>query len=211
MTTVVAAVIERAGPRPHRATQKQRRITRSNGNSPAEKWKPAKRPKPPRCASWPRNSASAPASIARSCATSINIPAGRAILLIFFRVTEFEGEPRNLDFEQVRWESPDRLRDYDFLEGDGEFIRRFSELLNLRSICHVHRPRADRRHQKPRAAARSIHRRNFTCSSRRSIEFDRSSCSRYCRHAACAARPEWAARAFFHTASPRSNRHPVCR
>lgn len=48
------------------------------------------------------------------------------ILLIFYRVVEFEGEPRNLDFEEVRWESPERLRDYDFLEGDAEFIRSYS-------------------------------------------------------------------------------------
>jgi 8-oxo-dGTP diphosphatase len=48
------------------------------------------------------------------------------ILLIFYRIVEFEGEPRNLDFEQIRWETPERLRDYDFLEGDAEFIRSYS-------------------------------------------------------------------------------------
>ncbi|MBZ5606797.1 MAG: (deoxy)nucleoside triphosphate pyrophosphohydrolase [Acidobacteriia bacterium] len=49
-------------------------------------------------------------------------PGRPPILLIFFRVVEFEGQPRNLDFEQIRWESPERLRDYDFLEGDAGFI-----------------------------------------------------------------------------------------
>jgi 8-oxo-dGTP diphosphatase len=44
------------------------------------------------------------------------------ILLIFFRVTEFHGDPRNLVFERMEWESWERLRDYDFLEGDVEFI-----------------------------------------------------------------------------------------
>jgi len=48
------------------------------------------------------------------------------ILLIFYRVLEFEGEPQNLDFEQIRWEAPARLPSYDFLEGDAEFIRSYS-------------------------------------------------------------------------------------
>lgn len=53
--------------------------------------------------------------------------AGRSrILLIFYRVVDFEGTPRNLDFEQIRWEQPGRLRDYDFLEGDTEFIGRLA-------------------------------------------------------------------------------------
>lgn len=45
------------------------------------------------------------------------------ILLMFYRVNEFHGEPRNLDFEQIQWVSGDRLSEYDFLEGDAEFIR----------------------------------------------------------------------------------------
>jgi 8-oxo-dGTP pyrophosphatase MutT (NUDIX family) len=49
---------------------------------------------------------------------------GRApILLIFYRVTEFAGEPQNLDFEQIVWVERRRLGEYDFLEGDREFIR----------------------------------------------------------------------------------------
>jgi 8-oxo-dGTP diphosphatase len=46
-----------------------------------------------------------------------------AILLIFFRVTRFTGEPRNLVFERMEWEPRERLPEYDFLEGDVEFIR----------------------------------------------------------------------------------------
>ena len=45
------------------------------------------------------------------------------ILLIFYRIVEFAGEPENRDFAQIRWEAPERLKDYDFLEGDAEFIR----------------------------------------------------------------------------------------
>ena len=47
------------------------------------------------------------------------------ILLIFFRVSVFQGEPVNLDFEQLAWVDRARLGDYDFLEGDAEFIRNY--------------------------------------------------------------------------------------
>jgi mutator protein MutT len=50
-------------------------------------------------------------------------PGKNPILLIFFRVREFTGAPKNLVFEQIAWEVPDRLRDYDFLEGDVDFVR----------------------------------------------------------------------------------------
>jgi 8-oxo-dGTP diphosphatase len=50
-------------------------------------------------------------------------PERAPILLIFFRVVDFDGEPRNLEYEQVRWEPRERLPEYDFLEGDAEFIR----------------------------------------------------------------------------------------
>jgi 8-oxo-dGTP diphosphatase len=49
-------------------------------------------------------------------------PGKAAILLIFFRVTEFNGEPQNLVFERMEWEPRERLPDYDFLEGDTDFI-----------------------------------------------------------------------------------------
>jgi 8-oxo-dGTP diphosphatase len=47
------------------------------------------------------------------------------ILLIFYRVTEFAGEPNNLDFEQIEWTARAGLGDYDFLEGDAEFVTRY--------------------------------------------------------------------------------------
>ena len=43
-------------------------------------------------------------------------------LLIFLRVTHFEGEPRNLIFHDMRWEPAGRLAAFDFLEGDRDFI-----------------------------------------------------------------------------------------
>jgi 8-oxo-dGTP diphosphatase len=51
-------------------------------------------------------------------------PGGRPIQLLFFRVTQWEGEPRNLAFEQIAWQRPERLLDYDFLEGDAEFLKK---------------------------------------------------------------------------------------
>ena len=50
----------------------------------------------------------------------------RPILLMFYRVTEFSGEPKNLDFEQIAWAPRQRLRDYDFLEGDDEFLKSYT-------------------------------------------------------------------------------------
>jgi 8-oxo-dGTP diphosphatase len=45
-----------------------------------------------------------------------------AILLIFFRVTGWRGEVENRIFEEIRWERPGRLHEYDFLEGDLPFL-----------------------------------------------------------------------------------------
>jgi 8-oxo-dGTP diphosphatase len=44
--------------------------------------------------------------------------------LIFYRVTKFDGEPQNLAFEQIAWDRPERLPDYDFLAGDIEFLKK---------------------------------------------------------------------------------------
>ena len=54
-------------------------------------------------------------------------PGRSPILLMFYSVREFEGEPRNLDFHAIRWVSVERLAQYDFLEGDGEIIRVLSD------------------------------------------------------------------------------------
>jgi 8-oxo-dGTP diphosphatase len=51
---------------------------------------------------------------------------GFRILLRFYRVTEFQGDLRNLDFEQVLWEKSDKLPEYDFLEGDVGFISKLA-------------------------------------------------------------------------------------
>jgi 8-oxo-dGTP diphosphatase len=53
-------------------------------------------------------------------------PRRRPILLLFYRVRSFTGVLANRIFEQIRWEKPERLPDYDFLDGDLDFINRLS-------------------------------------------------------------------------------------
>jgi 8-oxo-dGTP diphosphatase len=55
-------------------------------------------------------------------------PGRSRILLIFYRVVDFEGDPQNLDFDQIRWELPELLREYDFLEGDALFVGQVPDL-----------------------------------------------------------------------------------
>ena len=43
-------------------------------------------------------------------------PGRGPIVLIFFRVTEFSGEPANRIFEEMRWERRERLPTFDFVE-----------------------------------------------------------------------------------------------
>src|SRR5581483_7180846 len=50
-------------------------------------------------------------------------PGKKQFRLIFLRVTGFTGEPRNVIFEEMRWESREALSGFDFLEGDVEFLR----------------------------------------------------------------------------------------
>ncbi|MCU1273090.1 MAG: hydrolase [Bryobacterales bacterium] len=50
-------------------------------------------------------------------------PARPPIRLIFYRVTKFAGKIESRVFEEIRWETRQRLRDYDFLEGDVAFVR----------------------------------------------------------------------------------------
>jgi 8-oxo-dGTP diphosphatase len=52
-------------------------------------------------------------------------PGRSRILLIFYRVVDFEGEPQNLDFTQLKWVRRERLHDLDFLDGDVDFVRQY--------------------------------------------------------------------------------------
>lgn len=53
-------------------------------------------------------------------------PGRSPILLIFYRVMEFAGVPRNCIFEDMQWVDAARLPGFDFLEGDVEFVRRLA-------------------------------------------------------------------------------------
>ncbi len=50
-------------------------------------------------------------------------PKRQTIDLMFFAVDSFTGEPRSLAFEQIAWETPERLPGYDFLAADVQFVR----------------------------------------------------------------------------------------
>jgi len=54
-------------------------------------------------------------------------PGSSPIQLVFYRVSEFQGEPANLIFEQIRWEKTAKLPEYDFLEGDVDFVKRLAK------------------------------------------------------------------------------------
>ncbi len=53
-------------------------------------------------------------------------PKRATILLMFYRVTDFQGQPQALAFEKIAWEAPGQLPTYDFLEGDVDFVRRLA-------------------------------------------------------------------------------------
>lgn len=48
------------------------------------------------------------------------------IMLIFKRVREYTGEPFNYEFEQIRWIEPHEMPNFDFLDGDVDFVRRLA-------------------------------------------------------------------------------------
>jgi 8-oxo-dGTP diphosphatase len=50
-------------------------------------------------------------------------PGKNAIELIFFRVTGYRGEPRNVIFHDLRWAPLAELPALDFVAGDLEFLR----------------------------------------------------------------------------------------
>jgi 8-oxo-dGTP diphosphatase len=53
-------------------------------------------------------------------------PRRTSILLIFYSVKEFSGEPSSLAFEKIEWEPAEKLPEYDFLDGDIDFVRRLA-------------------------------------------------------------------------------------
>ena len=72
-------------------------------------------------------------------------PAKPPIRLIFFRVTSFNGEPRNLIFDDLRWEPRARLPDFDFVEGDLPFLRGFAPSDNRQPNAVAASPKGERK------------------------------------------------------------------
>jgi len=53
-------------------------------------------------------------------------PGKKPILLIFYAVTEFSGEPQNRIFAEIQWAEPKLLTKFAFVEGDVEFVKRLA-------------------------------------------------------------------------------------
>lgn len=53
-------------------------------------------------------------------------PKRSSILLIFYRVEEFTGDPQNLAFEQIAWHPLQDLPRLRFVDGDIDFVRRLA-------------------------------------------------------------------------------------
>ena len=53
-------------------------------------------------------------------------PGRRPLILVFYEVPAFLGEPESTEFQQIRWVLPEELHDYDFLDGDRDIVRRLS-------------------------------------------------------------------------------------
>lgn len=49
-------------------------------------------------------------------------PGNSPIMLIFFRVTSYEGELRNRIYPEIRWAAREELTSVDFVAGDREFL-----------------------------------------------------------------------------------------
>ena len=54
-------------------------------------------------------------------------PGRSPLLLVFFRVDRYSGQVENRIFAEIRWAPPAQLGEFDFLEGDVEFVRQLAE------------------------------------------------------------------------------------
>jgi 8-oxo-dGTP diphosphatase len=54
-------------------------------------------------------------------------PGRSPISLVFYRVAKYSGRVENRIFAEIRWAAPGELPQFDFLEGDVDFVRRLAE------------------------------------------------------------------------------------
>src|SRR6476646_5757834 len=122
MTTVVAAIIERGG----RILICQRRGDHAHPlkwEFPGGKVEPGELPVDALRRELSEELADGAAIGSEVTRYEYKYPGKKPILLIFYQVMQFTGEPRNQVFQKITWEEPVKLRDYDFLEGDVDFVR----------------------------------------------------------------------------------------
>lgn len=53
-------------------------------------------------------------------------PNGSSVVLLFYAITDFHGEPACRVFEQIRWVDVSTLTEMDFLDGDLDFVQRLA-------------------------------------------------------------------------------------
>lgn len=58
--------------------------------------------------------------------TTHHYPSGRSVALTFFHVPRYMGELVNTQFHSLVWAEPTQLPEYDFLEGDLDFVTRLA-------------------------------------------------------------------------------------
>jgi 8-oxo-dGTP diphosphatase len=58
--------------------------------------------------------------------TTHHYPSGRSVALTFFHVPRYMGEIVNTQFHALAWAEPTHLLEYDFLEGDLDFVTRLA-------------------------------------------------------------------------------------
>ncbi len=110
--------------RPDRAADGQR-PSRPQVGVPGGKVEPGETPKQA-LARELREELGVEAEVGREVARYEHNATGRGLVLLFHTVERFAGEPASLAFEEIRWESPERLPDYDFLDGDVDFVKRMA-------------------------------------------------------------------------------------
>jgi 8-oxo-dGTP diphosphatase len=133
MIQVVAAIIEREG----RVLICQRKPGQSHAlewEFPGGKTEPGEAPPEALCRELEEELGIRGARGEEIMRYQYTYPGRDPILLIFYRVTAFTGEPRNLIFQEMRWEEPENLPGFDFVRGDRDFIRIFSGKTGRASI-----------------------------------------------------------------------------
>ena len=125
MIQVVAAIIEREG----RILIGQRQATQSHPlkwEFPGGKVEPGESPEQALTRELEEELAIRNARGEELLRYDYEYPGKRAIKLIFFRVTSYEGDPQNLIYRETRWEARDRLSAFDFVAGDRRFLEWFA-------------------------------------------------------------------------------------